>query len=125
MFDFLINHNTFSGAQYISATNNAAGLDRLKYWLENHEQHHGNISLGTRKPSKTFDTFLFFLFSMTQKTGRNLFDFQPLTAQISFFIFFKFSFYMYVHVPSTWYSTQIIICTFYFLYNINFKYILF
>jgi hypothetical protein len=43
-----------SGAQYISATNNAAGLEHLKYWLENHEQHHGGLNALHRKDGKQY-----------------------------------------------------------------------
>ena len=43
-----------SGAQYISATNNAAGLEHLKYWLENHEQHHAGLKALHRKDGKQY-----------------------------------------------------------------------
>ena len=43
-----------SGAQYISATNNAAGRKHLKYWLDNHTQHSGGLRVLMRKDGKRF-----------------------------------------------------------------------
>jgi hypothetical protein len=43
-----------SGAQYISATNNAAGRQHLQYWLNNHEQHHGGLKALHRKDGKEY-----------------------------------------------------------------------
>ena len=43
-----------SGAQYICATNNAAGREHLKYWLENHEQHHGGLGVLHRRDGKRY-----------------------------------------------------------------------
>jgi len=64
-------------------------VDKFLPGLTFDEKREEDINLGTKgNPQKKIYTFFFFL--MTQKTGRNLFDFQPLTAS-------RFSFYLNFH----------------------------